>query len=229
MRLGVLAAALSTSFLVAACGGGEMAGSETASEAASAPMPAEPAPASDAPSLTTNDDSLLAEPTWAVLFAGHDLMSFNTIGGANWRLADGVVQADGGDPGWLVTRGAYTDFRIQVEFQASSDTNSGVFIRCEDPNDVSAERCYEINVFDLNENPNNRTGSIVNLAPPGVSVMAGDEWNTFDISAEGDRLTVRFNDTVTVDVEDGKHARGYIGLQYNGGPIKFREVRIRPL
>ena len=233
MRLRVLAAALSTSFLVAACGGGEMAGSETASEVAPtpmpAPMPAVPATASDAPPLTTNDDSLLAEPTWAVLFAGHDLMSFNTIGGANWRLADGVIQADGGEPGWLVTKGAYTDFRIQVEFQASSDTNSGVFIRCEDPNDVSAERCYEINVFDLNENPNNRTGGIINLAPPGVSVLAGDEWNTLDITAEGDRLTVRFNDMVTVDVQDEKHARGYIGLQYNSGPIKIREVRIRPL
>jgi hypothetical protein len=179
--------------------------------------------------LTTNDDSLLAEPTWAVLFAGHDLTSFNTIGGANWRLVDGAVVADGGEPGWLVTKGAYTDFRIQVEFQASAETNSGVFIRCEDPQDVSAERCYEINIFDTNQNASNRTGAIVNHAPPAAAVTAGDAWNTLDITAEGNRLTVRFNDTTTVDVEDSTHARGYIGLQYNGGPIRFRAVRIRPL
>jgi hypothetical protein len=172
---------------------------------------------------------LLAEPTWAVLFAGHDLMSFNTIGGANWHLADGLVQADGGEPGWLVTKGAYTDFRIRVEFQASAETNSGIFIRCEDPNDVSAERCYEVNIFDRNQNPNNLTGAIVNVAPPAVSIMAGDQWNTFDITAEGDHLVVRLNDMVTADVEDDRHARGYIALQYNGGPIKFRNVQIRPL
>lgn len=228
MRFEATAAVLSMTFVLAACGGGDMAGSQTAT----APMPAatEEAAVSDAPALTTNDDSLLAEPTWAVLFAGHDLTGFNTIGGADWQLLDGMVQADGGEPpGFLVTKGAYTDFRIQVEFQASADTNSGIFIRCEDPNDVSATRCYEINIFDLNQNASNRTGAIVNYAPPAVSVMAGDQWNTLDITAQGNRLTVLFNDTVTADIEDETHARGYIGLQYNGGPIKFRQVRIRPL
>jgi hypothetical protein len=217
---------------LAACGGGgEM---ETqAPAAAPAAMPAEPAaqpPAeTPAPPMTTNDASLLAEPTWAVLFAGQDLMSFNPIGGANWQLVDGIVQADGGDPGFLVTKGAYTDFRIRVEFQASAASNSGVFIRCEDPNAVSAETCYEVNIFDQNQNPNNLTGAIVNLAPPATAVTAGDQWNTFDITAEGDHLVVRFNDTVTVDVRDTEHARGYIALQYNGGPIKFRNVSLRPL
>jgi len=228
MTVRLLVAAAAAAVLMTACGGnGDMGSSAPASAPATMPSAAETVP--PAPPLTTNDDSLLAEPTWAVLFAGHDLTAFNTIGGANWQLTDGVVQADGGEPGWLVTKGAYTDFRIQVEFQASSDTNSGVFIRCEDPNDVSAERCYEINVFDTNQNPNNRTGAIVNLAPPAVSVMAGDQWNTLDITAEGNHLTVRFNDMTTVDVQDDEHARGYIGLQYNGGPIKFRAVRIRPL
>jgi len=225
MKLGYTAVTAALAILTAR--GGDRAGMEGAAPPAATATPAPQSAA--APMLTTNDDSLLAEPTWAVLFAGHDLISFNTIGGANWQLVDGVVQADSGEPGWLVTKGAYTDFRIQVEFQASAETNSGVFIRCEDPQDVSAERCYEINVFDLNQNENNRTGAIVNLAPPAVAVMAGDAWNTLDITAEGDRLLVRFNDTVTVDVEDTKHARGNIGLQYNGGPIKFRAVRLRPL
>jgi hypothetical protein len=232
MRVVAVAAALSMSAFLAACGG-DMAPPEpaptAAPEPAPAPMPAEPTPPAPEPPLTTNDASLLAEPTWAVLFAGQDLMYLNPIGGANWQLVDEVVQADGGEPGFLVTKGAYTDFRIRVEFQASSETNSGVFIRCEDPEDVSAERCYEVNVFDQNENPDNRTGAIINVAPPATSIMAGDQWNTFDITAQGTHLTVRLNDTVTVDVEDDTHARGYIALQYNGGPIKFRDVRIRPL
>ena len=213
--------------------GGDMDAATPASmpAPAAAPMPAEPAVADSVP-LTTNDASLLAEPTWAVLFAGQDLTAFNQIGGANWRLEDGVVMADDGEPpGFLVTKAAFTDFHIRIEFQASSQTNSGIFIRCADPNVVSAEDCYEINVFDENQNAANRTGAIVNHAPPAVSVMAGDAWNTFDIIAEGAHLIVRVNDTVTADYVDpeNEHSGGYIGLQYNGGPIRFRDVRIRPL
>ena len=196
-----------------------------------APMAAAPeAPVAEEQILTTNDASLLAEPTWAVLFAGHDLMNFNELGGANWEIVDDIVGADDrGEPGWLVTKGAWTDFHIRVEFQASAESNSGIFVRCEDPEGVSAESCYEINVFDQNQNPANRTGSIVNYTPPAVEVMAGDAWNTYDIIAQGTRLTVRLNDTVTAEIDDDTHASGYIGLQSNGGPIKFRDVRIRPL
>jgi 3-keto-disaccharide hydrolase len=230
MKILAMTAAVAAGVILTSCGGGDMSTpAPTSSTAAPAPMPQEPAAPATTELLTTNEDSLLAEPTWAVLFAGHDLTAFNQIGGGNWSLADGYVDADAGEPGFLVTKGAYTNFEIRVEFQASPDTNSGVFIRCEDPNDVSAQRCYEINIFDNNENASNRTGAIVNLAPPATSVMAGDQWNTLDITAQGSHLTVRFNDTVTADVENDKHADGYIALQYMAGPIKFRDVRWRPL
>ena len=220
--------------LLIGCGGGnDMSSSAPASSPPPASAPAAatepaPAPVPEAP-LTTNSDSLLEEPTWSVLFAGHDLTSFNAIGGGNWQMADGYVAADSGEPGFLVTKGSFTDFELRLEFQASSETNSGVFIRCGDPDDVSAETCYEINIFDNNENPNNRTGAIINLAPPQVSVMARDNWNTLDIRAEGAHLVVQINDTVTADVEDDTHMSGHIALQYNAGPIKFRDVRWRPL
>jgi hypothetical protein len=40
---------------------------------------------------------------------------------------------------------------------------------------------------------------------------------------------VTFNGTRTVDVQDAKHARGPIGLQYGAGVVKFRNVQIRAL
>jgi len=235
MRIVTKAAALSMSlFLIACDSGNEMAAPSPAPMTSPQPAPApvvESAPAlvvESAP-LTTNDDSLLAEPTWAVLFSGRDLVNFNRTGGGNWQFVDGYIQADTGEPGFLVTKGAYTDFQLRVEFQATAESNSGIFIRCEDPNAVSAESCYEINVFDQNQNPNNRTGAIVNLVPPATSIMAGDAWNTFDITAQGRRVTVRLNGTVTADVEDDKHGSGYIALQYNMGLIRFRDARLRPL
>lgn len=231
MRVLTTATTISVCALLSACGGGgDMAAPEPAAAPEAAPMAATSTPAAAEQILTTNDASLLSEPTWAILFSGHDLMNFDQLGGANWEIVDGVVGADDrGEPGWLVTKGAFTDFHIRVEFQASPESNSGIFVRCEDPNGVSAESCYEVNVFDQNENPDNRTGSIVAHAPPAVAVTAGDAWNTFDIIAQGTNLRVEFNGTVTAEIDDDMHASGYIGLQSNGGPIKFRDVRIRPL
>lgn len=236
MKLIFTACAFVAGLALGGCGGGNDMSSASGSASTPAPAPASEqaapaaaAPAANEPPLTTNEDSLLEEPTWSVLFKGHDLTSFNTVGGGNWQIMDDYVAADSGEPGWLVTKAAYTNFEISVEFQASSDTNSGVFIRCADPDDISAMACYEINIFDNNENANNRTGAIVNVAPPAESVQAGDAWNTLDITAVGPHLTVKFNGTVTADVEDQTHASGHIGLQYNAGPIKFRNVRWRPL
>ena len=232
MKYLTAATTMTLGILLSACGGGggDMGAPEPAAAPDAAPMTAAPAPAAEEQMLTTNDASLLSEPTWAILFSGHDLMTFDQLGGANWEIVDGVVGADDrGDPGWLVTKAAFTDFHIRVEFQASAQSNSGIFVRCEDPNGVSAESCYEINVFDQNENPDNRTGSIVAHTPPAVAVTAGDAWNTYDIIAEGTQLTVQFNGTVTAELDDNTHRSGHIALQSNGGPIKFRDVRIRPL
>jgi len=232
MRVALLTSAVAVAISMTACDSSTNMGTTTPSNTPAA-EPANPMPAAQpAATLTTNDASLLAEPTWAVLFAGQDLNSFNEIGGGNWRLEDGILVAEDGDPpGFMVTKAAFSDFHIRVEFQASGMTNSGVFIRCANPSVVSAEECYEINIFDENQNANNRTGAVVGLIPPAVSAMAGDAWNTFDIIAEGAHLTVRFNGTVTADGDDpeNRHTSGHIGLQFNGGPIRFRDVRIRPL
>ena len=46
---------------------------------------------------------------------------------ANWRVVDGVVQADKGEKGnsFLMTRQSYGDFMLRVEFWSSDDANSG--------------------------------------------------------------------------------------------------------
>ena len=41
-------------------------------------------------------------------------------------------------PGFLVTKDQYGDFEMKVEFYAESDTNSGIFIRCQDPQKIDA-------------------------------------------------------------------------------------------
>ena len=65
------------------------------------------------------------------------------------------------------------------------------------------------------------------MAQPGPK--AADRWNTFEISARGDRLVVVFNGQQTVDVRDTKYRSGPIALQSAGGTIRFRKVLIRTL
>jgi hypothetical protein len=129
--------------------------------------------------------------------------------------------------GFLVTHESYGDFQLEVEFFVSPDANSGVFLRCANPAKPGASTCYEVNIFDQRRDPTYRTGAIVGVAKPTVQVDAGNRWNTYHIEAHGRHLVVKLNGQTTVDVEDDKLATGPIGLQYAGGQVKFRSVRIR--
>jgi len=178
---------------------------------------------------TTTQASLVNEPEWSVLFAGHDLTSFDMLGDAQWNLVDDYVEADGYLNSYLVTRMRLTDFRLRLEFWPGSGANSGIFIRCDDSSAVAASSCYEINIFDTNENPDNRTGSIVAHVPPMTTVATEGQWNTYDIVAEGSSIVVTLNGTVTARLDDDSHPNGAFALQNNGGLIRFRNIELQPL
>jgi len=170
---------------------------------------------------------------WTTLFNGVTLSGWNRIGDANWTLAEGAVQADKG-VGFLVTPASYADFDLRAEIWADADANSGIFIRCQNPQQVGAANAYEVNIYDKRPDPAFRTGAIVDVARPLAQVDAANRWNVLEISARGSHLTVTFNGTRTVDVNDTKYARGPIALQYGAGAngagiVKFRKVEIRPL
>jgi hypothetical protein len=170
-----------------------------------------------------------ADAGWVTLFDGSNLDNWNAIGNANWTLADGAVQADKGN-GFLVSKNSYADFQIRAEFWADEDANSGIFIRCADPQKVTAASSYEVNIFDKRPDPSYGTGAIVDVAKPSTMLKAAGKWNTYEIIAKGPELTVTLNGTRTVDaVKDSKHARGPFALQYAGGVVKFRKVQIKPM
>lgn len=165
---------------------------------------------------------------WIALFDGGNLDAFDRLGEADWRVAGGVLEATRG-PGFLVTRRSFGDFRLQAEFYVETQTNSGIFIRCQDPRKVTASNAYEVNIWDARKDPTYGTGAVVDFAKVSMPYpKAGGRWNTFDITARGQRLTVLFNGQRTVDFEDSKFAAGPIALQSGGGLVRFRSVRILP-
>jgi cbb3-type cytochrome oxidase subunit 3 len=170
-----------------------------------------------------------ADAGWITLFDGSNLENWSPIGDANWRIANGAVEADKGN-GFLVSKNAYTDYQIRAEFWVDSDANSGIFIRCTDPAKVTAANAYEVNIFDKRPDPSYGTGAIVNVAKPSVYLKAGGQWNTYEITVKGPKFTVVLNGTKTVDgAEDSKLATGRIALQYAAGVVKFRKVQVKPI
>lgn len=165
---------------------------------------------------------------WVTLFDGSNLNAFNVLGDANWQIIDGAAQANSG-AGFLVTKDSYADFELRVEFWVDDDANSGIFIRCSNPQEIAPTSSYEVNIFDKRPDQTYRTGGIVNVAEPLSITNAGGRWNAYEITARGPRLTVTLNGMRMVDVEHNEHAQGPIALQYGAGTVRFRSVQIRPL
>ena len=144
--------------------------------------------------------------------------------------------------GFLVTKNGYGDFHVRAEFWVEPDSNSGIFIRCADPEKVTADNCYEVNIWDMRPDPSYGTGGIVNLAKVDPMPKAGGKWNVYEITAKGSTFTVVLNGQKTVDgVQDPKLPNGRIALQHglgnkddkgvvnDKGVVKFRKVEIKPL
>jgi hypothetical protein len=182
-----------------------------------------------------------SESGWVTLFDGKTLDNFNKIGDANWRVEDGAIVADKGN-GFLVSKNSYADYQIRAEFWVEPDSNSGIFIRCADPEKVTAENAYEVNIWDMRPDPSYGTGAIANVAKVDPMPKAGGKWNVYEIAAKGPALTVVLNGQKTVDgVQNAKLASGRIALQHglgnkddkgvanDKGVVKFRKVEIKPL
>lgn len=175
------------------------------------------------------------------LFNGRDFDGWDQIGNANWRVEDGALVADRGN-GFLVSRASYADFNLVSEVWVDTATNSGIFIRATNPGTVNAGNSYEVNLWDERPEPRYGTGAIVDLAAVDPMPRAGGRWNTLDITARGDTLSVVLNGQRTVDgVKDARFPTGRIALQHgpgvpfpggavnDRGVVRFRKVELRTL
>ena len=173
---------------------------------------------------------------WVTLFDGKNLDNWNKIGDANWRIEDGAVVADKGN-GFLVSKNSYGNFQLRAEFWVDDGANSGIFIRCVDPDKVTGSSAYEVNIWDRRPDPTYGTGGIVNVAKVDPMPKAAGKWNVYEIIAQGPKFTVTLNGQKTVDgAQDAKFANGRIALQHglglkdnDRGVVKFRKVEIKPL
>lgn len=176
------------------------------------------------------------------------LVGWQQIGGQEraWNFENGVLSV-AGKGGWLATHRQYNNFALQVEFRVPPGGTSGIFIRAPlegDPaytglkiqiRDDSAEQGTRLEPFQY-------TGSIYGIQAPSerVSKKAG-QWQRMVIIAQGVHIQVGLNGKKIVDTDLSYYTHladthpgllrkgGHIGLQSDGGPIEFRNIKLREL
>jgi len=170
---------------------------------------------------------------WILLFDGETLFGWQKTDGVDWQVTDGEICATKGPIGLLTTTGQFADYELHVEFKATEQTNSGVFLRTIQGPIKTSEDCYEVNIAPL-DNPF-PTGSIVdrhrtdNTLIQSIDLWNG-QWHSYDLTVQGDKITIRIDDKfVTKFTDPQPRLRGHIGLQHNRGKIAFRNIRLKPL
>jgi len=137
----------------------------------------------------------------------------------------------------------FSDFDLHAEFKVTPGANSGIFLRAQ-PNDP-VNRGFEVQVLDDFGDPpsKNSCGAIYDVVTPmyNLSRRTG-EWNSYDISVSGTRVTVFMNGWKVSDTDFaqmttplGKFAvpyaqmakEGSLALQDHGGEVWYRNVMIR--
>ena len=173
---------------------------------------------------------------WTTLIDGEKgLDNFERVGDANWRAEGGAIVADKGKGGFLLSKTTYKDFELRAEFWADHSANSGIYLRCSQPKNLTDKTCYEANIFDQRPDQTYATGGIVHRGKVLKPVKAGGQWNVYEITARGAKMTAMLNGTKTAEIDNVEFASGPFALQFGnqpkvpGGAIKFRKVQVKPL
>ncbi|MGP8252967.1 MAG: DUF1080 domain-containing protein [Terracidiphilus sp.] len=176
-------------------------------------------------------------PKWGKpiqLFNGNDLTGWkmSSAGPPEWTVQNGNLLSPGNGPE-LIADSKFQDFKLHVEFNCGKDSNSGVYLRGR----------YEVQIETESEAepPSHHTGGIYGfLAPTPELPRTPDQWQTFEITLVGRKVTVVQNGQIVIDNQeipgitggalDSREALpGPIYLQGSEkGHVAFRNIVITP-
>ena len=193
---------------------------------------------------------------WRQLFNGKDLTGWKHVGSGSMEVENGLIRGHGG-MGLLYWAGEkFGDCKIRVVYKMRDEnSNSGVFIRIPiEPFEewMPVNYGYEIQIDNMpelsDEDEYHYTGTVYSLSKPLAKPgLPGPQWNTMEITLDGDRTIVYVNGIKVTDYKEGDPVPerifdfepfrgrrpnfGYIGLQNHGDNdiVYFKEVAVKPL
>jgi hypothetical protein len=178
-----------------------------------------------------------APVTWGApveLFNGRDLTGWKPRSDRRpgcWRVTDGVLVANPPCVD-LVSERTFGDAKLRAEFMYPKGANSGLYLRGR----------YEVQINDDAGKVLDplRMGGVYGFIRPYVdAARKADEWQTYDITLRGQRISVTLNGKVIIDSEiipgitggaldSNEGEPGPILLQGDHGPVSFRKIVITP-
>lgn len=188
------------------------------------------------------------------LFNGKDLSGWVNANCApeTWSVQDGVIHCTGKPTGALRTDRHYENFILEVEWRhLSSGGNSGIFLwgtPIAAPG-VPFLRGIEVQVLDNEFNIPGKNewytthGDVFPIHgatmkpfgrhngqrsfPSEQRSKASPEWNQYRIVATNGVIRLSVNGKEVSGGEDCNYRKGYLALESEGGPVQFRNLRIR--
>ena len=140
---------------------------------------------------------LFRSPRWGApvsLFNGRDLKGWsfkNPRGSECWSVADGLLVNAPPCPN-IFSEQKFRDFKVHVEYNLDAHSNSGIYLRGR----------YEVQIEDQGprELDSHGVGAIYGfIAPAAKAAKNAGEWQAFDITLVGYRVTVVLNGTTIID------------------------------
>jgi len=174
-------------------------------------------------------------PVWAdeidLLADGLDGWHVRVADRNGWRIENGELlnEAPSSD---LITNAGFTDFMLHIETNVPEGGNSGIYLRGR----------YEIQVLDdFGNDPWSRGmgGIYGQVTPVTQPALPAGEWQSFDITLVGRRVTVVLNGVTMIEdaeipgitggaLDSNEGLPGPLMLQGDHGRIRYRNIRVRP-
>lgn len=174
-------------------------------------------------------------PKWGKtqkLFNGKDLAGWKAEDKNQWTITNGILTSDKAGVN-LITEEKFTDFKLHAEFRYPEGSNSGLYLRGR----------YEVQIAD---NAGMDASSILFggvyglLTPNEMVAKAPGEWQTYDITLIGRKVTIIANGKTVISeqnipgmtggaLDNDEAAPGPIMIQGDHGPVEFRKLEITPI
>ena len=161
-----------------------------------------------------------------------------------WNVADGVLACTGRPVGYLMTEKKYTNYVMRLEWRwpkGGKPGNNGVLLRLQGgehfhndvwPQSIEAQLAnrnagdiFTIGKFPFKTDPARLSGRRTAKLKPSNEKPQG-QWNEYEIILKGPNLTLKVNGEVQNTATEVEVIAGPIGLQSEGAPIEYRNIRL---
>ena len=133
----------------------------------------------------------------------------------SWKIEKEMLMLSGGNS-HLFTTDSYEDFVVRFEWRpAKKGYNSGFFIRGNNQIQMLQSDCGHL-----------MTNAKETKAVPELHKEPG-EWNEWEVTCIGSKAALKVNGKAAWEIDTFKPKKGPIGIEAEGHPIDFRNLRIK--